>query len=205
MEEIKKALAFLEPDIINEILKESQIMDIPKGTEILREGQYVKVIPIVIAGLIKVFSSFEEKDLLLYYIQPNESCIMSFSASLKNEPSKAYAITEQDSKLLLMPVEKVSSWISQFPGINQLFYQQYNLRYSELLNTISHVLFNKMDKRLFDYLIEKTEMLKQNPIKISHRQIASELGTAREVISRVMKKLESEGKIKQLVQGIEIL
>jgi CRP/FNR family transcriptional regulator len=205
MEEVKKALAFLEPDIITQILSESQIMNISKGTEILREGQYVKVIPIVIEGLIKVFSSFEEKDLLLYYIQPKESCIMSFSASLKNEPSKVYAVTEEDCKLLLMPVDKVSSWISQFPGINQLFYQQYNQRYSELLDTISHVLFNKMDKRLFDYLVEKTRMTKQNPLKISHRQIASELGTAREVISRVMKKLEAEGKLKQINQGIEIL
>ncbi len=130
---------------------------------------------------------------------------MSFSASLKTEPSKVNAVTEEDCKLLLLPVDKVSSWISQLPGINQLFYPQYNLRYSELLDAISHVLFNKMDKRLFDYLSEKTRMTKQNPIKISHRQIASERGNAREVISRVMKKLESEGKINQHVQSIEIL
>ena len=205
MEEIKKALAYLGEEVISEILDSSQVMEIPAGTEILREGQYVKVIPIVVSGLIKVFSSFEDKDLLLYYIQPNESCIMSFSASLKNEPSKVYAITEEDSKLLLMPVDLVSSWIDQFPGINQLFYQQYNQRYTELLDTISHVLFNKMDVRLYDYLNEKTKITKQNPIKISHRIVANELGTAREVISRVMKKLEAEGKVKQHTNGIEIL
>ena len=182
----------------------SQVMEIPKGTEILREGQYVKVIPIVLEGLVKVFSNFNEKDLLLYYIQPKESCVMSFASSLKNDPSKVYAITEEDSKILLMPVDKVIKWIDQFPSINQLFYQQYNLRYSELLETINHVLFNKMDKRLYNFLLEKKKVTQQNPVKISHRQIANELGTAREVVSRVMKKLENEGKIKQHSQSIEI-
>ncbi|MFK5877875.1 MAG: Crp/Fnr family transcriptional regulator [Flavobacteriaceae bacterium] len=205
MSDLEKSLSFLSPELREKVVASSQVMEIPKGTEILREGQYVKVIPIVLEGLVKVFSNFNEKDLLLYYIQPNESCVMSFAASLKNDPSKVYAITEEDSKILLMPVDKVIKWIDQFPSINQLFYQQYNLRYSELLETINHVLFNKMDKRLYDFLLEKKKVTQQNPIKISHRQIANELGTAREVISRVMKKLENEGKIKQYSQSIEIL
>ena len=205
MTEIKKALSFLSPDLVSEILSVSQVRDFPKDTEILKEGQYVKVIPIVIEGLIKVFAGFEEKDLLLYYIKPNESCIMSFASSIKNEPSKVYAVTEEDSKILLLPVDKVPNWIKQFPSINDLFYQQYNLRYSELLDTINHVLFNKMDKRLYDYLKRKIHLTQQNPLKISHRQIAGELGTAREVISRVMKKLENEGKVKQYANSIEII
>ncbi len=204
MSDLEKSLSFLSPELREKVMASSQVIDIPKDTEILREGQYVKVIPIVLEGLVKVFSNFNEKDLLLYYIQPNESCVMSFASSLKNDPSKVYAITEEDSKILLMPVDKVIKWIDQFPSINQLFYQQYNLRYSELLETINHVLFNKMDKRLYDFLLEKKKVTQQNPIKISHRQIANELGTAREVISRVMKKLENEGKIKQHSQNIEI-
>ncbi len=204
MTDLEKSLSFLSPELREKVVESSQVMEIPKGTEILREGQYVKVIPIVLEGLVKVFSNFNEKDLLLYYIQPNESCVMSFASSLKNDPSKVYAITEEDSKILLMPVDKVIKWIDQFPSINQLFYQQYNLRYSELLETINHVLFNKMDKRLYDYLKEKIKVTQQNPIKISHRQIANELGTAREVISRVMKKLEIEGKLKQHSSSIEI-
>jgi CRP/FNR family transcriptional regulator len=86
-----------------------------------------------------------------------------------------------------------------------LFFQQYNLRYSELIDTINHVLFDKMDKRLYDYLQEKVIITQKNPLKISHRQIASELGTAREVVSRVMKKLEVEGKVKQTGNYIELL
>lgn len=204
-EKIVAILQQLHPTLSKEIIENSKTLTIPKDTEILREGQYVKVIPIVIEGLIKVFSSFDEKELLLYYIRPNESCIMSFAASLHNQPSKVFAITEEDTEVLLLPVDKVSAWLKDFPEINSLFYDQYNLRYSELLHTINHVLFNKLDQRLWDYLLEKKTVLKQNPLKISHRQIASELGTAREVISRLMKKLELEGKIKQHATQIEIL
>ena len=205
MKDISRALSFLGTALISKILEVSEIKEVPKGKLILQEGQYVKVIPIVIEGLVKVFSSFNDRELLLYYIQPKESCIMSFASSLKNEPSKVFAIAEEDSKVLLLPADEVAHWITQFPSINNLFYQQYNLRYAELLDTINHVLFNRMDQRLKDYLQEKVRLTKQNPIKISHRQIAGELGTAREVISRVMKKLENEGIVKQHTHTIEIL
>ncbi|UWX54591.1 Crp/Fnr family transcriptional regulator [Maribacter litopenaei] len=202
---ITQALHYLSPDLVSEISASAIIKEIPKDNEILREGQYVKVIPIVLEGLIKVFTRHKDKELLLYYIRPKESCIMSFSASLKNEPSKVFAITEEDTTALLLPVDKVSDWINQFPDINTLFFQQYNLRYSELLDTIHHVLFDKMDQRLLDYLKEKVRVTNNNPLKLSHRQIADELGTAREVISRTMKKLETENLVKQLANGIEIL
>lgn len=202
---IRQALDHLSPDLVSEIMASALIKELPKENEILREGQYIKVIPIVIDGLIKVFTRHKDKELLLYYIRPNESCIMSFSASLKNEPSKVFAITEEDTTALLLPVDKVSNWITQFPDINALFFQQYNLRYSELLDTIHHVLFDKMDSRLFEYLKEKVRVTNNNPLKLSHRQIADELGTAREVISRTMKKLETENLVKQRPNGIEIL
>ena len=195
----------LSQALCDQITNNSALVEIPAETEILREGQYVKVIPLVLEGLVKVFTKYEDKELLLYYIQPNESCVMSFTASLKNEPSKVYAITDENCKLLLLPVDKVAQWIGEFPDLNNLFFQQYNLRYSDLLETINQLLFDKMDKRLLDYLKEKVELTKKNPLKISHRQIASELGTAREVISRVMKKLEREAKVKQFSTAIEIL
>lgn len=189
----------------HEIESSSSVVEVSAETEILREGQYIKVIPLVLEGLVKVFTKYEDKELLLYYIQPNESCVMSFTASLKNEPSKVFAITEENSKILLLPVEKVAQWIGEFPDLNSLFFQQYNIRYSDLLETINQLLFDKLDKRLLDYLEEKVRLTRKNPLKISHRQIANELGTAREVISRVMKKLEQEAKVKQLGTTIEIL
>ncbi len=204
-EKISQSLSYLNPDLVSEILSLASINDIEKNTEILREGQYVKVIPIVIEGLIKVFTSHQDKELLLYYIRPNESCIMSFAAGLRNEPSKVFAATEEDTTALLLPVDEVFKWTKQFPDINTLFFQQYNLRYSDLLDTIHHVLFDKLDKRLYNYLREKVRLTNQNPIKISHRQIASEMGTVREVISRTMKKLEAEQLLKQHSNNIELL
>lgn len=200
MTEVKLLAALFplfSPELLAEINTNSVLKSIPEDTEILREGQYVKVIPVVISGLIKVFTRYEEKELLLYYIKPNESCIMSFSASLKNQPSKIFAVTEERTEALLLPVDKVVGWTKQFPDINTLFFQQFNMRYSELLDTINHLLFDQLDQRLYDYLAKKSELTGSNPLKISHRQIAGELGTAREVISRVMKKLENEGKVKQ--------
>jgi CRP/FNR family transcriptional regulator len=203
--DLKKSLSYLNPELVSRIEKESILKQIPKNSQILREGQFIKVIPIVLNGLIKVYTRYEDRELLLYYIRPDESCIMSFSASIKNEPSQVFAETEEDTMALLLPVAKVSTWIEQFPDINTLFFQQYKQRYSELLDTIHHVLFNKMDSRLYDYLKTKATVRKENPLKISHQQIANELGTVREVISRVIKKLEIEGLVKQHTHGIEII
>jgi CRP/FNR family transcriptional regulator len=204
-EKILQTLSHLTPNLVSEIMISAVIKDIPKNSEILRTGQYVKVIPIVIEGLIKVFTSHEDKELLLYYIRPNESCIMSFAASLKNEPSKVFATVEEDTTALLLPVDKVTTWTKQFPDINSLFFQQYNLRYSEMLDTIHHLLFDKLDKRLYNYLKKKVRLTNQNPVRMSHRQIANELGTAREVISRTIKKLETEQLLKQHSNNIELL
>lgn len=205
MEFDKGILSFLQPELLDEILSESSIQAFPKGTEILKEEQYVKVLPIVVDGLVKVYSRFDEKELLLYYIEPAQSCVMSFYAALKNTPSRVFAETEEDSKILLIPVQYLPKWLKQYPKFNELFYNQFNLRYSELLDTISHLLLDKLDKRLYDHLRRKTELTNKKSIKISHSQLANELGTAREVISRVMKKLETEGKLTQNSGEITII
>jgi CRP/FNR family transcriptional regulator len=171
----------------------------------LKEAQYVKVLPIVISGLVKVYSKFDEKELLLYYIEPAQSCVMTFYAALKNTPSKVYATTEEDSKILLIPVHHLPSWLKEYPDFNELFYNQFNLRYSELLNTIGHLLLDKMDKRVYDHLQKKSLLTQNNSIKMSHSQIANELGTAREVVTRVLKKLETDGKVEQNADGIKII
>jgi len=205
METIKQQLSFLSPQLVDTLIQHSTIQDFPKGTQLLRDEQYVNVLPLVIHGLVKVFSKFNEKELLLYYIQPKQSCIMSFSASLKNTPSKVFAITEEDSKVLLIPTRYLAQWLKEFAELRELFYHQYDLRYSELLDTIQHILVDKMDKRLYDYLKHKFELTHKEPITLTHGQIANELGTAREVISRMIKKLEYENKIAQSTNGISVL
>ncbi len=194
----------LSDKLIREIASDASIQKIAEGETILRDGQYVKVIPIVLKGLLKVFTRLDGKELLLYYIRPQESCIMSFAAVLGNEPSKIIAETEEDTEVLLLPFEKIREWTHQFNDLNDLFFRQYNLRYSELLSTIHALLFNKLDERLKSYLEEKVKITGHNPLKMSHREVANELGTAREVVSRVIKKLEAEGVVSQNEKGIHL-
>lgn len=205
-EELKSILpGFYESELIDKIVENSVVMEFESNTEILREGQFVKMIPIVLKGLIKVFNRYEDKDLLLYYIRPGESCIMSFAASMQNDPSRVYAITEEDSKVLLIPVELSSEFVKQYPYYTDLFFRLYNQRYADLIDTINHLLFHKLDQRVIDYLKERQKLKNQKILKLTHREIAHELGTAREVISRILKKLENDNKLVQHTNGIEVL
>lgn len=202
---LKTHLPFIDNQIIEEFSKSGSLITLEKDIEILKEGQYVKVIPIVLEGALKVVSRHEDKEFLLYYIQAAESCVMSFSAILENSTSKIFAITEDKTTLLALPSDKILDWLRQFPQLHQLFYQQYTQRYSDLLHTVNSLIFDKMETRLYEFLKEKCRIKHDTIIEISHREIANSLGTAREVISRVLKKLENDGKIKQLVGGIKVL
>ncbi len=202
--EIETKFKYLGKELISELLAVSAIKQFPPGTELVREGQYVKYIPIVLSGLVKVYTQFEDKELLLYYIKPEQSCIMSFSSCINNDKSKIFAITEEESSILLIPSEKIPKLLLEFPAINKLFYQQYDLRYSELVDTIHQMLYYKLDRRLLDYLSEKIKVTGKNPIKISHKEIANDLGTAREVVSRLVKKMERQNLLKQYHDSIEL-
>jgi len=202
---LRNHLPFLEDDLLLEIADYGEWIELEPGMQLLREGQYVKVIPIVMTGLVKVFMQFENKELLLYYIRPSESCIMSFSAILNNDPSKIFAITEDLSQLLLIPAEKINPWLKAYPKLNSLFYQQYDIRYAELIETIHQLLFNRLDQRIYDYLLELSQVKSNKLVKVKHRQIAQDLGTSREVITRTLRKLEKENKVRQTEKGFEII
>ncbi len=130
---------------------------------------------------------------------------MSFLAGIKNKPSKIFAVTEKPTRVILLPSQNVESWIHQYPALNTLFYDLYNARYSELIDTLNQLIFQKLDGRLLDYLKEKSRLSSSRLLDLRHREIAQELGTSREVITRVLKKLEKEGKIRQQEHGIELM
>ncbi|MCU0394949.1 MAG: Crp/Fnr family transcriptional regulator [Chitinophagaceae bacterium] len=201
---LRRHYALLGDDLVQAIETHGTHFEANAGTTLLREGQYVKVVPLVLQGTVKVFSRTEEKELLLYYIRPSESCVMSFAAGMGNEPSKIMAITEEDTQLLLLPVEKIREWVTAFPRINLLFFNQYNQRYAELIDTINQLLFHRLDGRVYAYLKEQARLRNTSHLDIRHRQIARDLGTAREVITRVMKRLEQEGRLRQADGIIEL-
>lgn len=191
-------------NVIDRMLEGATISEFPENTELVREGQYVKVVPIVLEGMIKVFAGEANKEILLYYIQPGDSCVMSFSACLKNEKSRVYAFTTEPTTVILIPSDQLAQWILEYPIINRLFYQQFDQRYTELIDTVHHLLFDKLDKRLIDYLREQKSITGKNPVKISHKEIARDLGTAREVVSRLVKRMEAQQMLKQNHDSIEV-
>lgn len=201
---LKQLFPHLKPEVIDHIHSVSEEVIVPAGTQILREGQYVAAIPIVLEGLVKVYTRSEDRELLLYYIQPKESCVMSFYTALRSDKSRIFAITEQDTTAIMIPADKIGLLIREYPDINTLFFDLYNTRYIDLLDTIHHVLFNKLDERVLQYLEKKSSISGSSTLKMTHQQIANEVGTAREVISRILKKLESEGEISLSSEGIQI-
>ena len=203
--QLKVLLPFLELPFVEVLLEECSLMEIPKGQEVIQQDGFIPGVPIVLEGLIKVATKHDDRSLLLYYIKPGQSCVMSFSSCLKGSPSQIVATTEEDTKALLISIEKVALWLKQYPSFNKLFYAQFDTRYTDLIDNIQQLLFHKIDQRLSDYLVKKIELSNKSVIKITHQEIANELATAREVISRTLKKLEKEDKISQTPEGIVLL
>lgn len=204
-EQLKRTLPFLEPELVEQIAEKGQEVTIPALQQIVREGQYIKTVPIVLDGLLKVIKGNGEKDLLLYYIKPGDSCIMSFAFSLSNEPSNVSAFTETQTTLLLLNADDIRKWLTQFPSLNKLFLDLYNDRYRDLIDTISVLTYEKLDQRLWQYLQNRARVLNTKDLHLTHREIASDLASSREVISRLLKRLESEGLISTGHDGIKIL
>lgn len=187
---------FREPELINDLLSKAQKMSFKAGELVLKKDSYIKVIPLVCSGLLKVLQEGEEYDLLMYYIEPGESCIMSITACFKNEKSKIKAVVEEDAELLLIPTASVIEWSKLYPSWNEYTGNLYQKRFLNLLDGFNSVVYDKIEDRLKHYLIQKAELLDTKELHITHKKIAEDLGKAREVISRLLKALEDEGKIK---------
>jgi len=192
---LKKILPQVDTELLQFIAKEAIEMDVPTDTTLLKTGNYVQSVPLVVKGLIRVSRNEEDKELLLYYIHPGEMCIMSFSACCSNSASLIEAATLEESKILLIPSVKLREWITNYPTFNFYVYEMFNKRYLDLIDTIDQLIFNRLDERLYNYLKEKAILLGNSHVNITHQQIATDMGTAREVISRLLKKLELENKI----------
>lgn len=192
---LKKILPQVDTELLQFIAIQAIEMDVPADTTLLKTGNYVQSVPLVIKGLIRVSRNEDDKELLLYYIHPGEMCIMSFSACCSNSASMIEAVTLEETKILLIPSLKLREWITNYPRFNFYIYEMFNKRYLDLIDTINQLIFYRLDDRLFNYLKEKSTLSGSKNINITHQQIATDMGTAREVISRLLKKLELEKKI----------
>lgn len=165
-----------------------------EGEVIINDHSYIKSIPIVITGSIKVMRTDDDgREILLYYIKSGESCIMSFLGGLHQDTSKIKAIAEENTEILFIPTEKLSELMREYPEWLDYMFRLYHKRFEELLDVVNEIAFKKMDERLLNYLENKVALSKNKVISITHEQMANELGTARVVISRLLKQLETEG------------
>lgn len=196
---------FKEHDLQAEIIEKAQLVEVSSGTQILKEGSYVKTIPILLKGLVKVVREDDDKEMLLYYIYPLESCIVSIHCGINQLKSNVKAIAEDDSTALLLPSESVESWQRRYPSFNTFILKLYQKRFDDVLNAFNALAFQSLDSRLLSYLHSKSKALVDNNIKMTHQDLGDELGTARETVSRLLKKLEIEQKVKLHRGWIEVL
>jgi len=188
--------ALFQPLLNNAAYTSGQVKHFPADTVILDINSYIHSIPIVLKGSIKVVRTDEEgREILLYYIKPGESCIMSFLAGIHQDTSKIKAIVEEDVELLLIPVQKASEWIRDYPEWSDFIFGLYQKRFEELLGVVNALAFQKLDSRLLQLLRQKASLYQSKEVAITHQQLADELGVSREAVSRVLKVMENEALI----------
>lgn len=168
-----------------------------EGEIILNENAYIKAIPIVTNGSIRVMRTDDEgREILLYYITAGESCIMSFLGGMHQDTSKVKAIAEETTDILFIPIDKVNSLIQKFPEWLEYIFHLYHKRFEELLEVVNAIAFKKLDERLLNFIKKKCELTHSQTLHLTHEQLANEMGTARVVVSRLLKQMEIEGLIK---------
>lgn len=179
------------PALREKLYENSMVKNYREGDVILNENSNIRAIPIVTHGSIRVIRTDEDgREILLYYIKAGESCIMSFLGGLHHETSKVKAEVEEDAEILFLPIDKVSLFIKEYPEWLDYIFRLYHKRFEELLEVINAVAFKKVDERLLLLLKKKSALTKSKTFSVTHEQLANELGTARVVVSRLLKQLE---------------
>lgn len=182
------------PELVKKLYEHSIIKTYPAGSVVLNENAHIRSIPIVARGVMRVIRTEEDgREILLYYIKAGESCIMSFLGGMHNETSKVKAEVEEDAEILFLPIDKVSLFIKEHPQWLDYIFRLYHKRFEELLEIVNAIAFKKVDERLLTLLRKKAEITQSSQIQITHEQLANELGTARVVVSRLLKQLEESG------------
>ena len=192
--------------LLDEIAKIGTLHHFNKNDIVLKENSYVKVIPLLINGLIKIYKEEENgNEVLLYYIKPGETCIVSVMAGEKGEKVSVKGVVEEDCNVILLPKDNLYKLRKNFPNWNLFIYEQFNEKFDEVIDMVKVLTFSNKEKRLEDYLIKKSALNKTKTVNKSHQEIANELGSSREVISRLLKKLEKDGKVALSLRKIKIL
>lgn len=210
MKDISSSLSVIFPDfessLVDNIETNAIVRTFKDGELLIRTGQNIRSTALVVDGLLKVYREDEEgNEFFMYYLQPGQACALSMVCATKQETSQLMVKAVADSEVIMIPLEFMDKWMGQYKTWYQFVVETYRARFEELLVTIDHVAFRNMDERLEFYLKRHQETLKSNIIPVTHQEIANELNSSREVISRLMKKMAERGKIKVFRNYVEII
>lgn len=196
--EIKQLFPLLtDNDLLAEIYECAIERTFASGEDIIRGGQYIKYMPLVLDGLIKVMREDEEgNEMLLYFLEGGNTCAMSITCCMRAETSNIWATAEEETKVLLIPVKNSEDWMKKYSAWRNYVISSYASRMEELLRTIDSIAFKSLDERLLKYLEDRSRHTGTKSFNLTHQEIARELNSSREAISRLLKKLERIGRVK---------
>lgn len=198
--------AIADMRLLESIAEQGQLRKISAGEELMQPGQYMNSVPIIVKGSIKILRpDLDGKEVFLYYLNPGETCALSLTCCNANLPSEIRAVAEEDVTLIAIPLKAHNDWTRQFSQWKEFVALTYQNRFQEMLRAIDDIAFKNMDERLLSYLRAKASHLKNVTLSVTHQDIANELGTSREVISRLLKKLEKENIVALGRNKIEVL
>ncbi|WP_299781879.1 Crp/Fnr family transcriptional regulator [uncultured Formosa sp.] len=207
IEELKMHYGYLfEDELLQEINQCGLFKAVPEGFTLMDIGQPISHMPLLISGALKILREDENGDeLLLYFIEQGDTCTMSISCCMGNSKSEIRAMAETEATLIMVPVEKMGEWMGKYRSWQNFILQSYHERTIELLESIDTIAFLKMDERLLKYLKDKAMVNHNEMIAVTHQDIAQDLHTSRVVISRLLKKLENDGRLKLYRNQIHLL
>lgn len=206
-DELKQLFPSFEPDLLSAISRHATIKDFKEGEVIMRTGQYLRSALLVINGLVKIFREDDEgNEYFMYYLQPAEACALSMICATCQQTSQLKAVASTNTQIIAIPLQYMEEWMHTFKTWNRYVLESYMTRFQELLVTIDQIAFRNMDERLLFYLKRQQKTLNKNILTLNYTEVAQELNSSREVISRLMKKLAEKGMIHALKnQQIEII
>jgi len=195
-----------ENELINKISKLGLYKKVAEGFMFMDIGQEIMFMPLLLDGAIKILREDENGDeLILYFIEKGDTCAMTITCCMRYAKSEIRAVAETDTELILIPVDKMSEWMSTYKSWQNFILQSYHERMMEMLETIDNVAFLKMDERLLKYIRNKAKVNHDEVIQTTHQEIANDLHTSRVVISRLLKALEKDKKIEIQRNSIKII
>lgn len=195
-----------EKALIEEITSVAKIVEFKEGDVLIDIGMYIKTMPLLISGAIKIMrEDFDTGELLLYFIEKGDTCSMTLSCCMGDKKSEIRAVAENNGIVAMIPVSKMEEWMSKYKSWRAFVFESYNSRFNEMLAAIDNIAFMNMNERIYHYLLEKSKINNSKTITQTHQEIAYELNSSRVVISRLLKALENDGKIKLNRNSIELL